>query len=185
MYQVAVYDQIRRLYYVEGKSQRAISKEYGISRKTIKKMLNNAVPLGYCQQKEVSLPRIGPYQEIIGQILEEDKDAPSKQRHSGRRIYERLRQEQGYEGSYSAVQRYIRKYKPQIKEVFIPLSHPLGSAQADFGEAYVRMSGELVKVHYCVISLMNSGRYFVQAYPQERAGPKKLDRMLSYSLREN
>lgn len=169
MYQVAVYEQIRRAYYVEGKSGRAIAKEYGLSRKTVKKMLFQASSPGYCRKKDIGFPRIGPYKDFIAQILAEDKQAPRKQRHTGRRIYERLKEEQGYEGSYSAVQRYICKYKPQSKEVFIPLSHPFGTAQADFGEAYVKMSGERLKIHYCVISLVNSDRYFVQAYPQENA----------------
>ena len=169
MYGVEVYEQVRRAHLVNGESQRSIARQYGISRVTVKKMIETPCPPGYRRQQEIGLPSIAAYSSRIDQILIEDKKAPRKQRHTARRIHRWLQEEHDYHGSYSAVQRYVKKHRPQMREVFIPLAHAYGTAQADFGEAYVIMAGEKTKVHYCVISLVNSGQYFVQAYPKENA----------------
>ena len=87
---------VRRAVLVEGKSQRAVAREFGLARKTVSKMLEYSVPPGYQRQKPVRRPKLGPWQGVIDAILEDDKQRPRKQRHTAKRIFERLRAEHGY-----------------------------------------------------------------------------------------
>ena len=110
---------------------------------------------------------LGPYLATIEQILADDKEAPPKQRHTARRIFERLRDEYGYTGCYSQVQTAVKAAKAYSKEAFVPLSHPPGHAQFDFGEATVEIAGERRKAALGVITLPYSDTYFLSAYPRE------------------
>jgi len=102
-----------------------------------------------------------------GEILEADKTAPPKQRHTARRIFERLRDEYGYTGGITQVRDAVAQAKRYSKEVFVPLSHPPGHAQYDFGEATVRIAGDETKAALAVITLPYSDTYYVSAYPRE------------------
>jgi transposase len=104
---------------------------------------------------------------VIDEILEADKTAPVKQRHTAKRIYERLRDEYGYTGCSSQVRRAVARSKHYSKEVFVPLSHPPGHAQFDFGEATVVIAGVETKAALAVMTLPYSDAYFVSAYPRE------------------
>ena len=77
----------------------------------------------------------------IDQIREEDKARGKKQRHTAKRIFERLRDEHRYTGGYTIVKGYVRLRKLSQREMFVPLEHPPGDAQADFGEAMVVIGG--------------------------------------------
>ena len=112
-------------------------------------------------------PVLGPHLATIDQILADDKEAPPKQRHTARRIFERLRDEHGYSGCYSQVQTAVKAAKASSKEAFVPLSHPPGHAQFDFGEATVCIAGERTKAALGVITLPYSDTYFLSAYPRE------------------
>jgi transposase len=120
---------------VDGMSRRAAAREFGLARKTVSKMLEYAAPPGYQRQKPVRRPKLGLWQGTIEAILEEDKHRPRKQRHTAKRIFERLRAEHGYTGGYTIVKDYVRAAKLGGKEMFIPLTHAPGEAQADFGES--------------------------------------------------
>ena len=87
-----LYGRVRRAVFVEGKSQRAVAREYGIARETVRKMLRYAVPPGYRREQPVKRPRLGPWLGVIDAILEEDKTQPPKQRHTAKRIFDRKRQ---------------------------------------------------------------------------------------------
>ncbi len=80
----------------------------------------------------------------IKQILEDDKHTHKKQRHTAKRIFERLRKEDGYTGGYSQVKKAVRGIKRRNSEVFVPLTHRPGEAQVDFGHALVKLNGVLV-----------------------------------------
>ena len=71
----------------------------------------------------------------MDQILEQDLTSPKKQRHTAKRIYERLRDEHGFPGKYTIVKDYVRERRRHTREMFLPLSHPPGHAQCDYGEA--------------------------------------------------
>jgi len=88
---VELYGRVRRAVRVEGRSERAVALEFGISRETVRKTLRYAVPPGYQRQQPVKRPKLGPWLGVIDAILEEDKRRPAKQRHAAKRIFERLR----------------------------------------------------------------------------------------------
>ena len=104
---------------------------------------------------------------VIDRILEDDLRRPRKQRHTAKRIFERLRDEYGFDGGYTTVKDYVREHRRQTKEMFVPLSHPPGHAQCDFGEALVVIGGVEQKAHCFVIDLPHSDGCFVKAYPAE------------------
>ena len=122
---------------MDGKSRRAVAREFGLARKTISKMLEYSSPPGYRRQKSVRRPRLAAWQGVIDAILEEDKRRPKKQRHAAKRIFERLKSEHAYPGGYTIMTVYVRQSRIGSQEMFVPLSHAPGEAQADFGEAMV------------------------------------------------
>ena len=96
-------------------------------------MLGYAVPPGYRRQQPVRRPKLDAWVGTIDQILEDDKARGKKQRHTAKRIFERLRDEHSYTGGYTIVKDYVRLRKLSQREMFVPLVHPPGEAQADFG----------------------------------------------------
>jgi transposase len=164
---VEMYARVRRAVLVGGMSRRAVAREFGLARKTVGKMLEFSLPPGYRRQKPVRRPKLGPWQGAIDAILEDDKQRPRKQRHTAKRIFERLRAEHAYTGGYTIVKDYVRAAKLGGKEMFIPLTHAPGEAQADFGEAQVEIAGVEQKAHYMAFDLPHSDDCFVQAFPAE------------------
>ena len=71
-----------------------------------------------------------------------------RQRHTAKRIFERLRDEHGFTGGYTIVKDYDREHRRRRREMFVPLTHPPGQAQADFGEAWAVIAGVKQKVHF-------------------------------------
>ena len=167
MYTVELYARVRRAVLVEGRSRRSAAREFGLARKTVRKMLEYSLPPGYQRQKPVRRPKLGPWQGVIDAILEDDKQRPRKQRHTAKRIFERLRAEHSYTGGYTIVKDYVRPSKIGGQEMFVPLSHAPGEAQADFGEALVVIAGVERKAHFMAFDLPHSDDCFVQAFPAE------------------
>ena len=157
MYQVESYMRVRRAVMVEGLSIREASRAFGLHRDTVRKMLAYSVPPGYRRQTTPRRrPKLEPFTGVIDRILEDDHMVPRKQRHTAKRIFERLRDEYGFDGQYTIFKDYVREHRRRTKEMFVPLSHPPGHAQCDFGEALVVIGGVQQKAH-C----------FVKAYPSE------------------
>lgn len=102
--------EIRRRVLVEGVSKRQIIRETGLHWQTLEKILQHASPPGYCRSKPVRKPKIAPYLDRIEQIIKSDKDLPRKQRHTAKRIWERL-QEEGFIGGYTIVKEAVRQIK--------------------------------------------------------------------------
>jgi transposase len=167
MFRVEIYGRVRRAVLVEGRSQRGVAREFGISREMVSKMLRYAVPPGYQRQQPVKRPKLGPWLGVIDAILEEDKKRPARQRHTSKRIFERLREEHGFTGGYTIVKDYVHGQKLRGQEMFIPLTHSAGEAQADFGEALVVVAGVEQKAHYLAMDLPHSDDCFVRAFPAE------------------
>ena len=103
MYTVELYARVRRAALIEGKSQRTVAREFGLARKTVRKMLAYSAPPGYQRQQPVRRPKLGPWLGVIDAILKEDKTRPAKQRHTAKRIFERLKEEHGFSGGYTIV----------------------------------------------------------------------------------
>ena len=106
-----LYARVRRAVLVEGMSRRSAAREFGLARKTVRKMLEFSSPPGYQRQQPARRPKLGPWQGVIDAILEDDKRRPPKQRHTAKRIFERLRAEHGYTGGYTIVKDYVRDKK--------------------------------------------------------------------------
>jgi transposase len=130
-------------------------------------MLQYAVPPGYQRQQPIRRPKLGPWLGVIDAILNDDKQRPVKQRHTSKRIFERLKEEHGFRGGYTIVKDYVRTATLRGQEVFVPLVHPAGEAQADFGEALVVIAGVEQKAHYLTMDLPHSDDCFVVAFPAE------------------
>ncbi len=162
-----IYGRVRRAVRVEGRSQRAVAREFGLSRATLRKLLPYAVPPGYQRQQPIKRPKLGPWLGVIDAILNDDKQRPPKQRHTSKRIFERLKEEHGFTGGYTIVKDYVRTATLRGQEMFVPLMHPAGEAQVDFGEALVVIAGVEQKAHYLVMDLPQSDDCFVAAFPAE------------------
>lgn len=167
MYSVDLYSRVRRACHVEGMSKSAAARLFGIDRKTVAKMLKHSVPPGYRRERPPVRPKLDPFIPIIDRILEEDKGALKKQRHTAKRIFERLRDEHGFTGGITIVTDYVREKKRRTREVFVPLAHAPGHAQVDFGEALGEIGGVVRKLHYFAMALPHSDAFFMKAYPAE------------------
>src|SRR3712207_3365105 len=167
MFSVELYGRVRYACHVEGLSQREAARRFGIHRNTVRKMLTFSVPPGYRRTKLPVRPKLDAVTAIIDQILEADRTSPPKQRHTAKRIYERLRAEQGFAGSYTTVKDYVREQRARTQEVFVPLVHPPGHAQVDFGEAVAVIGGVRQVVHFFCLDLPHSDAGFVKARSEE------------------
>jgi transposase len=167
MFKVELYGRVRRAVLVDGVSQRTVAREFGISRKSVRKMVSFSVPPGYQRQQPVKRPKLGPWVGVIDAIVADDKQRPSKQRHTAKRVWERLKEEHGFAGGYTIVKDYVRSATLRGQEMFVPLVHPAGEAQADFGEAVAVIGGVECKAHYLAMDLPHSDDCFVVAFPSE------------------
>jgi len=167
MYGVEIYATVRQLVLLQGKSQREVARQLGISRDSVSKMCRYSAPPGYVRSKPVGRPKIGALLGVIDAILDGDERAPVKQRHTARRVWQRLRDEHGFTGGYSTVRDYVRRTKTRRREVFVPLAHPPGHAQIDFGEAVAIIDGQRLKLHVFCFHLPHSDAFYLKAYRSE------------------
>ena len=158
--------EIRRRVLREGVSKRQILRETGMHWGTLKKILTHPSPPGYRRSQSVKRPKIDPYLDRIREILRADQQVHHKQRHTAKRIWERL-QEEGFTGGYTIVKDAVRELRRTRQEVYMPLTHPPGEAQVDFGHALVKMNGVLRKICFFVMALPYSDAFFVRAYERE------------------
>jgi transposase len=159
--------EVRRRVLTRELTQRQGCKEYSLGWHTLKKILAHDEPPGYRQSQPRAKRKLAPFLAIIEQILKDDRQAPKKQRHTVKRIFERLRDEHGYQGSLTVIKDTVRAWKRSHQEVFLPLSHPPGEAQVDFGEATIWLAGREIKVALFVMTLPYSGAIFIQGFPRE------------------
>jgi transposase len=150
-------------------SQRQAARVFGIDPKTVAKMLRFSVPPGYRRNQPPARPKLDAVTGVIDRILREDQGRPRKQRHTARRIFQRLKAEHGFAGGETIVKDYVRERRLRGREMFVPLVHPPGHGQADFGEAVAVIGGEERKIHFFCLDLPHSDACFVKAYPAETA----------------
>jgi transposase len=164
------YEAIRRAYFVDKLSIRAIHRTLGYDRETIRKAIVQAAPMPYTLEKPREAPVIGPYKQRIAELLKESKKQKRKQRYTAHRIFEILRSEK-YSGSEGAVHNYVsrERRKAEYKEKYIPLEFDPGQdAQVDWGEAEVILAGERVAVQFFTLRLNYSKVRFVMAFPFQK-----------------
>lgn len=166
--EVDLYEKIRHLHVHDKKSQREIAKLLGISRTTVKK---------YCDGSRVPWERKGtsgrtPYvvtDDVIAFIqscLEHDeRENVKKQKHTAKRIYDRLVDECGFTGGASTIRQIVASLRQSAPQAFVPLSFEPGEAvQIDWGEATVYLQGRKTKVHLFCMRQCSSADMFVKAF---------------------
>ena len=122
----------------DGVSARQIAKQLGVGRDTIRKALTNAEPTPYTRTAPPVAPVFGPFAAAVDAILDADRTAPPKQRHTASRIFRRLVTEHGYPGGYDQVRRHLKSRRQAARDTFVPLDHPPGHrCEADFGHIHV------------------------------------------------
>jgi transposase len=154
------YEAIRRAYFIDKLSIRAIHKQLGYDRGTIRKAIVHAAPMPYTLERPREAPVIGPYKQRIAELLKESKQQKRKQRYTAHRIFELLSSE-GYTGSEGAVHNSVsrERRKDEYKEKYIPLEFDPGQdGQVDWGEAEVILAGERVTVQLFILRLNYSKR---------------------------
>jgi len=168
---VDIYLEVRRAHFSDGRSGRAIARTFGISRDSVRKMLMfykrqaaHSEPPGYRRTAPVRRPKLDGFTNQIDQWLLEDKSCHRKQRHTAKRVFDRLKDECGFTGGYTIVKDYIREQKQGGREMFVPLSHRPGHAQADFGEARAIIAGMEQKVFFFALDLPHSDGSYIRAY---------------------
>ena len=160
-----LYLKVRQAHFQDGLSGRKIARDFGISRDSVSKMLAYPEPPGYRRTAPIKRPKLDAFTTQIDQWLSEDKMRPRKQRHTAKRIFERLRDECRFTGGDTIVKDYVRIKTRGSKEMFVPLSHPPSHAQADCGEALVVIGGVEQKAHFFAFDLPHSDACYIRAYP--------------------
>lgn len=164
---VELYGRVRYAVRIEGLSERAAARRFGIDPRTVSKMLKFSVPPGYRRTKLPVRPKLDPFVAIIDRILGDDRSRPRKQRHTAKRIFERLRDENGFTGGITIVKDYVAGWRQRAQEMFVPLVHAPGHAQVDFGEAVGIIGGIERKIHFFAFDLPHSDACLVVGYPAE------------------
>jgi transposase len=104
---VELYGRVRHAVRIEGLSRREAARRFGIDPRTVAKMMVFSVPPGYRRGEAPKRPKLDPFTAIIDQMLESDRTGRSKQLHTSKRIFERLRDEYGYGGGMTIVKDYV------------------------------------------------------------------------------
>jgi transposase len=165
---VEQFEEIRRDREREDLSIRALAGRHGVHRRAVRLAL--ASPLPPVKRSPVSrpAPRLGPFRAVIDEWLEADREVPRKQRHTAKRIHQRLVDEHGADVAEVTVRQYVRRRKRElgwpVGDVFVPQVHAPGrEAEVDWGEALVELGGVATTVHVFVMRASFSGVAFCQA----------------------
>lgn len=168
-----LYAQIRKASEADGVSIRELSRRFGVHRRDVRQALASAVPPERKQpDRPPPSPALDPWKPLIDAWLEADRVAPRKQRHTARRVWQRLVDEHDARIGESTVRRYVaevrRRMDVPLVEVMVPQHHPLGEeSEVDFGTASVVLAGVPVEVSMFVMRLSASGRGYTRAYLNE------------------
>lgn len=167
MKDVYMREMVRKAYHRDKKSKRQISRELGIHRDTVKRILSESTgEVPRYTRKSWSYPVLEEYLPIINTWLKEDEEAPRKQRHTIKRIYDRLTEEYEFSGSYSTIRDYVGKIRKEPKESFLPLAFAPGEmAQVDWiEEATVVIAGKPCRINIFGMVLNYSGAIYFEAF---------------------
>ena len=142
------FEQIRRDRDREGLSIRALAARHGVHRRAVRQALASPLPPAKRLPVGRPAPKLGPYRAVIDSWLLADRDAPRKQRHTAKRIHQRLVDERGAVVAETTVREYVRARKRAmgwpVGEVHVPQVHAPGAeAEVDWGEAQVDLAGTL------------------------------------------
>src|ERR1700690_2755173 len=162
---------IRRAFFVQGKSIKAICRELRVSRKTVRKVIRSDATEFHYEREAQPLPKIGPWQDKLDQLLLANEGKAARERLTLIRLFEELRG-LGYDGGYDAVRRYARRWSKErgasSAAAYVPLIFAPGEAyQFDWSHEVVLLNGVTVTVKVAHVRLCHSRMLFVHAYPRE------------------
>ena len=166
---VELFEQIRRDWRAGGSSIRELAVRHHVHRRTVRQALASAVPPPRKAYPPRPRPAIGPYAAVIDGWLLADRDVPRKQRHTARRVWQRLVAEHGASVAEVTVSRYVARRRAELGldkvQVMVPQAHAPGAeAEVDFGEFHAMIAGVLLKLWMFVMRLSCSGRAFHVAF---------------------
>jgi transposase len=166
---VELFEQIRRDWRAGEVSIRDLAVRHRVHRRTVRQALASAVPPPRKTYPRRPRPAIDPYAAIIDGWLLADREVPRKQRHTARRVWQRLVAEHGASVAEVTVSRYVARRRAELgldkTEVTVPQAHlPGAEAEVDFGEFDAVVAGVLVKLWMFVMRLSCSGRAFHVAF---------------------
>jgi transposase len=166
-----IFEQIRRDREREGLSIRALAARHGVHRRVVRLALTSAVPPAKRSPTGRVAPKLGEYRAVIDGWLDADATAPRKQRHTARRIWERLREEYAADVAERTVREYVaarRRARGEGVEAFVPqVHHPAMEGEVDWGEAFADLAGERRKLFLFQMRACHSGAAFAMAFPHE------------------
>jgi hypothetical protein len=168
---VELYEQIRKAHERDELSIRALAEHFEVHRRTVREALASPIPPPR-KKAERSAPTLGPWKSTIDGWLADDVEVPKKQRHTARRIWQRLVDEHDAVISESTVRHYVATAKGRrpitAAEVMIPQTHPLGSeSEVDFGSVSFYLCGELTAAWMYVMRLSASGKGYHRVYANQ------------------
>jgi transposase len=166
---VELFEEIRREYEFGIGTIQGVARKFGVHRRLVREALGQAIPV---EKPAVprARPRLGPVVAFIDEMLQSDRQAPRKQRHTAHRIFTRLQAEQpGYPVAESTVRGYVHQRRRALglltHEMFVPQSYGWGvEGQADWYDAVAVVGGEEVVLQVFTLRSMASGAAFHRAY---------------------
>lgn len=171
MSKVELFEVIRREYFIHGKGIRRIAREQGVHRRMVRQAIANALPPARKVAEREAPVLTKALQGVVDEWLRGDREAPRKQRHTGRRIFQRLQREYGYPGAESTVRRYVGRRRREVSLggiAFVPQVHSAGEeGEVDWYEAIVIFPWGEEKVQFFQMRACFSGREFHLAFPRQ------------------
>jgi transposase len=168
---VELFEQIRRDHDREGLSVRALARRHGVHRRAVRQALGSPLPPPRKRPQGRPAPKLGAYRELIDQWLEADRSAPRKQRHTARRVWERLVEEHAADVAERTVREYVhgrRRALGEPVEAFVPQVHDAGvEAEVDWGRAQVDLAGVRTELFLFHMRACHSGAGFCMAFWRE------------------